>query len=197
MHSGFLHKKGAIFTSWKRRFFTLRGQKMTYYVEAGPKQEGDGSLNLQSAWFDFCHLNVCLSGHPLGYIDLSSAISVTKAEPELSNSWSKTAFMIGTPERCWELTADTEEDRSQWIEFISRTIAPRTDRLRIRIHGELIKQGAVVRNWKSRYFICGNEALYYFENQSNAMKFAAIAGSKKDDIPDLVKKSVLGMYMLS
>ncbi len=40
--SGFLTKKGAIFTSWKRRYFVLRDKTLTYYVAAGPSENGDG-----------------------------------------------------------------------------------------------------------------------------------------------------------
>ncbi len=70
--SGFLTKKGAIFTSWKRRYFVLRDKTLTYYVAAGPSENGDGhplghvlTLCYHSALFAsgvcFSHL---LTSHP-------------------------------------------------------------------------------------------------------------------------------------
>ena len=52
----------------------------------------------------------------------------------------------------WELTADTPKERDEWVEMLSALVLGKSrERLNARMSGSLIKQGHIIRNWKSRY----------------------------------------------
>ena len=66
--------------------------------------------------------------------------------------YSSAGLLINTPDRIWELTADTPKERDEWVEMLSALILGKSrERLKVRMIGPLIKQGHIIRNWKSRY----------------------------------------------
>lgn len=87
---GYLEKKGdlGVYKAWKKRFFSLKGDRMVYYRTKADK----------------------LSSKPIGYIYLKEATSI-----DLTNS-SKCTFQINTPSRIWYLRAETKEETDQWLQ---------------------------------------------------------------------------------
>uniref|UniRef100_A0A1X7T799 PH domain-containing protein n=1 Tax=Amphimedon queenslandica TaxID=400682 RepID=A0A1X7T799_AMPQE len=78
--------------NWKKRYFVLRGKTITYY----------GEDDLESA-------------KPLGVIELSEVSGILEEGGSREHS-----FGLVTPSRTYHLTADTDVDRREWVEFIRR-----------------------------------------------------------------------------
>jgi myosin X len=78
--------------NWKRRYFVLRGKTITYYSED----------DLESA-------------KPLGVIELNDVTGVIEEGGSKEHS-----FGLITQARTYHLTAETDVDRREWVEFIRR-----------------------------------------------------------------------------
>ena len=88
-HVGWLFKKGRIMKNWKKRFFVLRGQKLTYYVDKDKPESRRGSIHLKSC---------------------SSLV--------LSQTDKVFCIYIKTPERNLELKSEDEESTRQWYDSL-------------------------------------------------------------------------------
>ncbi|KAJ5071551.1 non-specific serine/threonine protein kinase [Anaeramoeba ignava] len=91
---GFLVKKGAVWKTWKKRWFVIQGKMMYYY-----KKEKDVT--------------------PLGAIPLSEKTTAKIAE----NVKKANCFEVDVPgKRTYYICGQSEDDRQKWIETILSTI---------------------------------------------------------------------------
>jgi len=88
-HEGYLTKEGGGFKSWKKRWFILRGGDLCYYKTKG-----------ETVPLGTIHLNT--SGH-IKHSDRKKKIN---------------GFEVQTPSRTFYLSAETEEERTKWIEVL-------------------------------------------------------------------------------
>ncbi|KAH3745011.1 hypothetical protein Pelo_13600 [Pelomyxa schiedti] len=91
--SGFLHKMGQVNTSWKRRFFLLKGSTL-YYTDLS--NENPSQLD---------------QIQPIGTIDLSSRVGFAPAGPQVHKDF---AFELRSPYRKYFLAAESKEKYLLW-----------------------------------------------------------------------------------
>jgi len=92
IREGFLTKEGGGFKSWKKRWFTLKDSDLSYY-----KAKGDTEA--------------------LGSISLSTAGRIQ----HMDRKKKPFGFEVPTPSRTFYLAAETETERSAWIDAIEST----------------------------------------------------------------------------
>lgn len=91
---GWLTKQGSFPRNWKRRFFVLTRDHLTYFAEPEDKQ-------------------------PKGQINIRDCKSVKSAH---SINWDERGgFVVTTPARTYYMVGE-EKDRTRWIQCISRAI---------------------------------------------------------------------------
>jgi len=124
---GFLWKTGPRHTdAYKKRWFTLDGRKLMYH---------DDPMVCIFKFFLFLHtlhynqLNQCTSlsfqdAHPKGEIFLghSSEGFAVKTGVPLGARDQGFSFTLETPDRTYLLSAQSDDDRSQWINVIQKVI---------------------------------------------------------------------------
>jgi len=90
LKEGYLTKEGGGFKSWKRRWFVLRNDALSYF-----KKEGDAE--------------------PIGVISLLSTGIIKSADRKKKLN----TFEVPTPSRTFFLCAENEADRQSWLESIN------------------------------------------------------------------------------
>jgi RAC serine/threonine-protein kinase len=88
---GFLHKRGAFVSGWKRRWFTLEGRTLRYY-----RKQGDGN--------------------PAGQIALDEKSLIYRNQDEDVTSSRPFAFRIATHGRTYEIAASSREEMEGWVQ---------------------------------------------------------------------------------
>ena len=153
---GYLYKKGANRTNWKRRYFVLTGSELSYY----PSEN-----SIQS----------------LGTIYLyKTTIKIDQSERKSGRSHCFSINPQHINERTYFLSCSSEEEKLDWIKAINfnslirpsvivdfNTYPPLKQ-------GYLIKEGHIRRNWKQRWFILKNNIMYYYKNRNDEKKNRAL-----------------------
>lgn len=88
--SGWCIKLGAIFKTWRKRWFVLRNTDLSYYKSCGNGQKAQGVISL---------------------IDAKASL-----DPE---SEKQPAFKIDTPGRVYHIIADSPNEAKSWVEVIN------------------------------------------------------------------------------
>lgn len=99
LYSGFLKKKGAVYTAWRERWFELKGHELFYFKNQKSKVAQ-------------------------GSIDVSGA-EISAAEQQIINKKKCFIFFIGGPctPRTFELAANTKEIAEGWVNKLRETVA--------------------------------------------------------------------------
>jgi len=153
--SGFLNKKDAatLVKQWRVRWFTLQESKLLYYKEAQKK------------------FSQALGNPPVGIISLHDAKKIEATE--------KNRFVIVTPERTYELEANSPQEREKWIAGLQESVVVGN---KVSAHmllqgtalkkedfekkeGYLSRLGRTFKNWKRAYFVLGEGMLQYFHHK--------------------------------
>lgn len=92
---GFLTKQGGAIKTWKKRWFVLKGKKL-YYFKTRNDLEATGVIELEDDSF--------------------------VREEKDKDKKRKYMFSVGTSQRVFLITADTEPEMRQWIESVKRNI---------------------------------------------------------------------------
>jgi hypothetical protein len=74
--------------------------------------------------------------------------------------------------------------------------APTFTRFNVRYEGWLQKEGGIVKSWKTRWAVCGQDAIYYFETKEIAAEFIAASPTKLANVSDSLKDKTLGIVPL-
>lgn len=98
---GWLTKRGGVRKNWKRRWFALRPAEQTlcYYKGLG-EQEAHGSINIRDC------------------------VSCSKAEEQTQK---ENSFLLNAGERTYFFVCDTKEERTEWVQVLSKAIVMRQD----------------------------------------------------------------------
>jgi PH domain/RhoGEF domain len=152
LKAGELTKQGKMKKNWKRRYFVLTPTCL-YYFKA--------STDIR----------------PVGAIPLDGTTTVCIDQQILNKDY---CWQIVTCERVFYVHADNKRDMDDWMSAIRTPIdhmksgAPALRAAPLpsspNKQGYLTKQGAVVKNWKRRWFILKNHVLYYYKDKSAASK---------------------------
>ena len=112
MKSGYLTKSPpdnkTPFHGWKKRYFILVDTRCVY-----PNAPRDIRIEY------YTNFEESKSGNPLGLIDLNCCSGVLNREQMKGH---KQVFDIVTPTRVFHLSADTLEERKQWVEVLNTSI---------------------------------------------------------------------------
>jgi len=92
--SGWLTKEGAVWRTWRRRWFVLQAPYLRYYKHEGDK-EPVGTIDLQN------------SGHIRG----------------VQYKKTKYAFQIQTPSRTYYMYGDSVDDRDKWVDALNNALS--------------------------------------------------------------------------
>ena len=158
IHSGFCFKKGVYFMQWKRRFCVLRSDgEVRYYLEDSPTRPGHGD------------------GHPIGIIDMKTATSVAAMPLDENSAHTRIGFFVACPDRTWEMAAANEAERDLWISTMRAAIKDPYVPCMVRHQGMVEKRGHLIRNWKRRWFVVTNQAMFYFSTELLAERFVRLA----------------------
>eukprot|EP01091_Cochliopodium_minus_P014982 TRINITY_DN5214_c0_g1_i1.p1 TRINITY_DN5214_c0_g1~~TRINITY_DN5214_c0_g1_i1.p1 ORF type:complete len:477 (+),score=153.76 TRINITY_DN5214_c0_g1_i1:21-1451(+) len=148
---GFLFKKGANRTNWKKRYFVLLGNELSYY----PSETSTKCLN-----------TIYLS---------NTTIKDDKSERKSGRSH---CFYIQSNnaqqgERIYYISCASEEEKEEWIKEIALHskiddyISLEEEKYPPFKQGYLIKKGHVRRNWKQRWFVLRKNLLCYYKNRND------------------------------
>lgn len=99
--SGWCVKLGAIFKTWRKRWFVLRNTELSYYKSCGNDQKAQGVIPLEN--------------------------SKASLDPEAVK---QPAFKIETPNRTYHITADTKREVKSWINAINNANKTKDDKIR-------------------------------------------------------------------
>ena len=150
MKKGFLHKQGGNYKNWKRRYFILSENLLSYYKSPGDAQ-------------------------PIGVIQLlySNVKLMTNEEKDH-------VFGLITPARTYLFCADTDPEVSNWmaaLQMASEAISQRMEsepaspvQHQIYHEGNLLKEGNnLVKDWKRRWFILEGTVLSYYKDRKSVV----------------------------
>eukprot|EP00742_Colponemidia_sp_Colp-10_P000606 GILJ01000662.1.p1 GENE.GILJ01000662.1~~GILJ01000662.1.p1 ORF type:complete len:128 (-),score=12.14 GILJ01000662.1:137-520(-) len=91
---GYLTKQGGFVKNWKRRYFVLRDNVITYFKTP-------------------------TSTSPQGIIPLDQCLAVKSADDVINKCCS---FIVSIPGRTYYILAESDEERDEWIRAVGRSI---------------------------------------------------------------------------
>lgn len=144
LKEGYLYKKGAIDTSWKKRFCVLVDGCMLYYKKKGEMTEA-GVIDIPggTTCLHAAETFVALDHKPTVIPPNKYGLSLKPTEDE--------------NERTYWLAADNKEDADEWIDLIQKQslARPSTREPNSVLEGYLYKAGshAYSKAWNKRYFV--------------------------------------------
>lgn len=181
-HSGWIYKQGSLVKSWKRRFMVLRGKQLTYYdtakITSNVKEKGS-----------FQVITVELSNEIQNGLIVHGrngrVLKLYTDNAEATSAWYN-AIMEATTgagggdrisvcvnERYSTLSGTNNSDVvdvDEEIELMDRLDSVMDmDDSQISHTGWLMKEGAMVKTWKKRFFQLRGNTLSYFESPGNGM----------------------------
>lgn len=137
---GWLQKCGDdVFKTWRRRYFVLFPEGLSYFINEN-MQELKGTIHL-------------------------SRKSENLAPAEASGKeFAFCVYALGG-NRKYIMCANSAAERDSWVQALSSGTA-KAEVTYVK-QGELIKQGAIRKNWKSRYFRLTPHSLMYFKKETD------------------------------
>lgn len=147
--AGYLYKRAKSSAIWSKRYFVIKGDKLTYYLERD-RLTVKGEIVLAGA---------------------SAVISTTRPDTKKKFYFNITHPQCGVRELC----AKTRARRLQWVERINELSNQITGRT---AYGKLLKQGGLSKNiWQERWCICAGASLDYFESATDNQSKGTISTS--------------------
>ena len=185
---GYLTKRGDVVNSWKRRYFVLEKDMMRYYSGRHEKLLGQpkGEFSVRGARLLILDSDDYGREHVIGVTPkLSSRTYILSADSaEELDSWVSVLSAHGVMYKAPDATGfvanptfETGHTRSGSIALTSSEtkVDPRSIR-----EGFLVKQGAVLKNWKRRYFALFPHTLHYYKHKGDVIpagEIPLLAGS--------------------
>ncbi|XP_061696438.1 unconventional myosin-X isoform X2 [Syngnathoides biaculeatus] len=128
---GFLHIKGGLLNSWKRRWCVLKDETFLWFrakqdalKQGWLHKKGGGSSTLsrrnwKRRWFVLRHSKLAYFDND-GEDKLKGALDVRAAKRVVDNADKENGIDIVMPERTYHLVAETAEDASEWFSVLSQ-----------------------------------------------------------------------------
>ncbi|XP_061549912.1 unconventional myosin-X isoform X1 [Phycodurus eques] len=127
----FLHIKGGLLNSWKRRWCVLKDETFLWFrakqdalKQGWLHKKGGGSSTLsrrnwKRRWFVLRHSKLTYFDND-GEDKLKGALDVRAAKEVIDNADKENGIDIVMPERTYHLVAETAEDASEWFSVLSQ-----------------------------------------------------------------------------
>ncbi|KAG3074119.1 hypothetical protein PC122_g14528 [Phytophthora cactorum] len=193
---GYLTKRGHVFTNWKTRYFTLRGNVLEYYSsEEKSKKYGAVTVEKVAPWSGEAHGFMFYTTKQIPYYVYASSeaerskwlralkdFMVETEEVSCEGYLTKRGHLVPSQRMAYYVLNDTVGEQQKWLATVKKSTASVPEP--VSCAGYLTKQGHKRKSWKKRYFILrGNTISYYSDyDMANNAKGKPLAEVLVEDV---------------
>ncbi|KAF1792944.1 PH domain-like [Phytophthora cactorum] len=175
---GYLTKRGHVFTNWKTRYFTLRGNVLEYY-SSEEKSKKYGAVTVEKIPY---YVYASSEAERSKWLRALKDFMVETEEVSCEGYLTKRGHLVPSQRMAYYVLNDTVGEQQKWLATVKKSTASVPEP--VSCAGYLTKQGHKRKSWKKRYFILrGNTISYYSDyDMANNAKGKPLAEVLVEDV---------------